>query len=78
MPPRVVALEDEKVYLSSEELDTTAPSLVRQAELERGLGGFACRSADQSLNCLALIADIESVKELFPIKVEHKQTYSRR
>lgn len=37
MLPRVVALENEKVYLSSEELDTTAPSLVRQAELERGV-----------------------------------------
>jgi hypothetical protein len=39
MSPRVVALEDEKVYLSSEELDTTAPSIVRQAELERGVLG---------------------------------------
>jgi hypothetical protein len=40
MLPRVVALENEKVYLSSEELDTTAPSLVRQAELRAGLGNL--------------------------------------
>jgi hypothetical protein len=35
LPPRVVALEDRKIYLSSEKLDTSASSLVRQAELER-------------------------------------------
>src|ERR1700737_973659 len=31
--------------------------------------------AGQALNCLALITDIKSVKELLPIEVEHKQCY---
>ena len=43
----------------------------------RRLRGFPCRTADQALNCFALIADIKSVKELFPVEVEHKQPYGR-
>src|ERR1700730_10612724 len=31
--------------------------------------------AGQAVNCLALITDIKSVKELLPIEVEHKQCY---
>jgi hypothetical protein len=41
------------------------------------LRGFPCRTADQPLNCPALIDEIKSVKELLPIEIEHKQPYSR-